>query len=47
MHDKLKMKLEKEDPHHAEATLDSFKFKRLKKIKIEEPFIPPQETIAG
>ena len=32
VHDTLKKKSESEDPHHAEAILVSFKFKRLGKI---------------
>ena len=47
MHDELKKELEKEDPPHAKAIFDCFKFKKLEeKIKTEEPFTPPQEIIA-
>lgn len=38
----MQNKLENEDPRHARAILDSFKFKSQEKIRAEEP----QETIA-
>ena len=38
MHDKLKKENEEKKIH---TILDSFKFKRLEKIKNEESFIPP------
>ena len=38
----MQNKLENEDPRHARAILDSFKFKSQEKIQAEEP----QETIA-
>ena len=46
MHDKLKKLMD--DVHHlVEAIFDSFKFKRLEKLKAEdEPPMPPQEPIA-
>ena len=34
------------DPSCAKTVLDCFKFKRLEKIKTEQPFILPQESIA-
>ena len=43
---KLKKKLENEDPHHAETIFHSFEFKNLEKTKSKEPFIPPKQTIA-
>ena len=47
VYDELKKELEKEDPPHAKAIFDCFKFKKLEeKIKTEKPFTPPQETIA-
>ena len=47
VYDELKKELEKEDPPHAKAIFDCFKFKKLEeKIKTEEPFTPPQEIIA-
>ena len=46
MHNQLKETLENEDPRHAETVCDFIGFKRLEKIKFEEQFIPPQETIA-
>ena len=34
------------DPSCAKTISDCFKFERLEKIKTEQPFILPQETIA-
>ena len=44
-HDELKCKRESEDPRHADAILDPFKFTEKEKVKTEEPHETISETM--